>query len=68
MTAPVLLPRQVAKLLHISPQKVTAMCRARVEGGRFNLTVDQERRMKRIRLSFPALTYEMMVEDSTIDA
>jgi hypothetical protein len=28
MTAPVLLPRQVAKLLHISPQKVTAMCRA----------------------------------------
>jgi hypothetical protein len=42
--------------------------RARVEGGRFNLTVDQERRMKRIRLSFPALTYEMMVEDSTIDA
>ena len=37
--------------------------RARVEGGRFNLTVDQERRMKRIKLSFPALTYEMMVND-----
>lgn len=28
MNAPVLLPRQVAKMLHISPQKVTAMCRA----------------------------------------
>ena len=28
MSARVLLPRQVAQLLHISPQKVTAMCRA----------------------------------------
>ncbi|OYU50862.1 MAG: hypothetical protein CFE27_14670 [Alphaproteobacteria bacterium PA1] len=28
MTAPVLLPRQVAQMLHVSPQKVTAMCRA----------------------------------------
>ena len=28
MTPPVLLPRQVAKMLHVSPQKVTAMCRA----------------------------------------
>ena len=37
--------------------------RARLEGGRFNLTVDQERRMKQIKLSFPALTYEMMVND-----
>lgn len=27
MNAPVLLPRQVAQMLHISPQKVTAMCR-----------------------------------------
>ena len=37
--------------------------RARVEGGKFNLTLDQERKMKRISLNFPSITYEMMVYD-----
>ena len=37
--------------------------RARSEGAKFRMYVDPQRRMKRIRLSFPALTYEMMVDD-----
>ena len=37
--------------------------RAREQGAKFGIDIDQQRKMKRIRLTFPALTYEMMVDD-----
>jgi hypothetical protein len=37
--------------------------RAREQSARFAIDVDQQRKFKRIRLSFPALTYEMTVDD-----
>lgn len=37
---------------------------AREQGARFAIDIDRERMMKRISLTFPSMTYQMMVDDS----